>query len=65
MTSSAITLLVAVIVGLGVISAGVWRIAAAVFRLASKVDLLAYRIERIEAAQAAALPPRRRITRPD
>lgn len=60
MSSSAITLLAAVVVGLGVISMGVWRIAAAVLALASKVDLLAYRIEQIEKQQLAAVGPARR-----
>jgi hypothetical protein len=60
MTSGNISLLAAVVVGLGVISMGVWRIAAAVLALASKVDLLAYRIEQIEKRQAAMTWPIRR-----
>ena len=44
-----VTLLAAIVGGLGVISMGVWRIAGAVFKLAGKVDLLAYRVEQMEA----------------
>ena len=61
MSSSSVSLLVTIVVGLGVISAGVWRVAAAVLRLAAKVDLLAYRIEQVEKRPlTVAVPARRR-----
>lgn len=68
MSNSAITLLVTVVAGLGVIAAGVWRVASAVLALASKVDLLAYRIEQIELKQNVPHGPtrgRRTAPRPD
>ena len=63
MSSSAVSLLVSVIIGLGVIGAGVWRIAAAMFNLAAKVDLLAYRIEQVEQRQGVVLARLERPTR--
>jgi hypothetical protein len=51
-----LTLLSAIIVGVGVISAGVWRVAAAVFSLSATVKLLAWRLEQVERRQMG-LPP--------
>jgi len=60
-----IALLLAIVGGLGVISAGLWRIAAAVFKLASTVNLLAWRVEQIERRQLGLAPaPERHRRRP-
>lgn len=50
-TAHFVTLMAAIIAGLGVIGAGLWRIAAAVFKLSSTVTLLAWRVEQIERRQ--------------
>ena len=63
MSSTSVTLLVTVIIGLGVIGAGVWRVASAVSKLVGKVDLLDYRVGQLEKRQrqvVAAVMPRRR-----
>ena len=50
-TGHFVTLLAAVIGGVGIIAAGIWRVSAAIFKLANTVALLAYRVEQVEKRQ--------------
>jgi hypothetical protein len=63
-TAHFVTLLAAIIGGVGILAAGIWRVAAAIFKLANTVALLAYRVEQVEKRQlglaATPLDPHRR-----
>lgn len=75
MTWHYITIMIAIVGGIGVIAAGIWRVAGAVFELAYEVKLGSWRLDRIEKrlgvddpppplpAAAAAAPRRRRAVR--